>query len=57
MKLASCMDPTQPAASLIKTVCYLDVFRFTSKATDWGCSHEKFVRDIFLEQIRLDHPT
>ena len=57
MKLACCTDPTQPAASLIKAVCYPDRFRFTSKATDWGCSHEKLARDMFLEQFRLDHPT
>ena len=57
MKLACCTDPTQPGAGFIKTVCYPDGFRFTSKATDWGCSHEKLARDMFLEQFRLDHPT
>lgn len=57
MKSACCTDPTQPAPSLIKSVCYPDVYRFSSKATDWGCSHEKVARDNFLTLYRLDHPS
>ena len=32
MKLACCTDPTQPDGGLTKTVCYSDVFCFSSKS-------------------------
>ena len=44
---ASCMRAVchtslaNPSANLVKSVCYPDMFRFTTKATEWGCSHEK----------------
>ena len=48
MKTACCTDPTMPAQSLIKNVCYPESYKFSSNATEWGCQHEKFARDIFL---------
>lgn len=32
-------DPASPSISLIKNICY--GAKFKTKATDWGCSHEK----------------
>lgn len=31
---------SKPSQSLIKTICYPEAFRFTTKATQWGCKHE-----------------
>lgn len=33
-------DPLQPSQSLIKTICYPDVFNFSTAATRHGCKHE-----------------
>lgn len=30
----------QPSLSLLTTICYPDVTRFTTEATRWGCTHE-----------------
>lgn len=35
MKTACCTDPNQPAQSFIKSVCYPESYKFTSKATTW----------------------
>ena len=35
-KAASHSDPAQPSQSLIKTICYPNLYRFTSQATDHG---------------------
>ena len=32
--------PTSPSISLVKEICY-GTKKFHSKATDWGCKHEK----------------
>ena len=34
-------NPSKPSKSLIKQICYSEAFRFSSKATCWGCDHEK----------------
>jgi hypothetical protein len=46
---------TLPAQSLIKSVCYPESYKFSSRATGWGCEHEKFARDIFLDTLKLSH--
>lgn len=43
MKAACHTDPTNPAQSLIKCICYPQAFKFSSAATLWGCKHEKSV--------------
>ena len=35
-------DPAKPSQSLIKSICYPDVFNFSTKATRHGCQHEAF---------------
>lgn len=55
MKTACCTDPNQPAQSLIKSVCYPQSYKFTSKATTWGCSHEKFACDMFTDEHKKSH--
>ena len=39
-KAASHTDPSLPSQSLIKTICYPNLCKFTSKATLNGCNHE-----------------
>lgn len=36
MKAACCTDPKNPAQSLIKSVCFPESYKFTSKATAWS---------------------
>ena len=40
-KQACQTNPAQPSHSLIKTICYPHIFRFTKAATEHGCKHEK----------------
>lgn len=39
-KQASHKDPAQPSTSLIKTICYPSIFKFSTTATECGCKHE-----------------
>ncbi|XP_061580348.1 inhibitor of growth protein 1-like isoform X1 [Cololabis saira] len=55
MKTACCTDPNKPAQSLIKSVCYPESYKFTSKAMTWGCDHETFARDIFINDHKKRH--
>ena len=34
-------DPHQPSLSLLKSICYPQIHKFSTKATTWGCEHEK----------------
>ena len=34
-------DPHKPSLSLLKSICYPEVNRFSTRATKWGCKHEK----------------
>ena len=40
-------DAAKPPQSLIKGICYPEAFSFTSKSTNWGCSHESEAREIY----------
>lgn len=40
---------------MIKSVCYPESYKFTSKATTWGCTHEKLARDMFTDQHKKSH--
>ena len=70
-KQVVCTNPDQPSISLLKGVCYPEMNKFTTTATEWGCQHEKFgipdyqARITSHEQlvtsksgfhISLDHP-
>lgn len=39
-RTASHTDPSQPLQSLIKSICYPSIFRFSTAATKHGCKHE-----------------
>ena len=55
MKAVCHTDPAKPLQSLIKGICYPEAFCFTSKATSWGCSHEKEAQDIYLRTCKSEH--
>jgi len=52
MKAVCCTNPGNP---LIKSICYPDVFSFTTAATKWGCKHEKVTREMYLSASKLNH--
>ena len=37
----------------VKPVCYTEAFCFTSKWTIWGCTHEKFAKNLEMKQTKL----
>ena len=47
MKAVCHTDITNPAQSLIKSICYPEAFTFMSKQTNWGCRHEKQARERY----------
>ena len=48
-------NPLKPSQSLIKSICYPESVRFSTKATRWGCEHEKTARDAYFTSIAADH--
>ena len=55
-KAAAHTDLSQPSQSLINSVCYPERYKFSSKATRWGCDHEKtatFIKWYYVTLISL----
>ena len=46
---------TNESKSLIKCICYPEVFSFTSKQTSWGCKHEKVAKEMYLKRQLENH--
>ena len=55
MKSVCHTDSSNPSQSLVKTIVYPEAFRFTSKATSWGCKHERKARDYYEKQMMGHH--
>lgn len=55
MKAVCHTDPTNPSQSLVKAICYPEMFCFTSKQTAWGCRHEKSAREIYTKKVKGEH--
>ena len=55
MKAVCHTDAGNPAQSLIKSICYPEAFSFTTKATQWGCKHEKVAQQIYYNTSRTKH--
>ena len=55
MKAVCRTDYSLPSQSLIKSICYPDQFRFKTKATTWGCTHEKAARRRYVSKIKEKH--
>ena len=48
-------NPSKPSKSLIKQICYPEAFRFSSKATCWGCDHEKKAQQLYVKVMSSRH--
>lgn len=48
-------DPHQPSESLVKGICYPQRFKFSTKATCWGCEHESTARNSYKEVQQKKH--
>ncbi|XP_032789728.2 uncharacterized protein LOC116926910 isoform X2 [Daphnia magna] len=48
----------KPSISLIKEICYLEAFKFTSEATSWGLKKESVALEAFEENLNHinEHP-
>ena len=56
MKSVCHTDISNPSQSLIKTIVYPESYKFTSKATSWGCRHEKTARNFYSKKMMENHP-
>ena len=54
-KAAAHTNKSSPSQSLIKTICYPESHKFTSEATQWGCTHEESARDAFFRNSKDHH--
>ena len=50
-KAAAHTDLSQPSQSLLKSICYPESYKFSSKATRWGCDHEKTARRAYFHRV------
>ena len=48
MKHVCATDPGNPSQSLIHRIYYLEMSKFFSKATKWGCDHEDSAKSIYV---------
>ena len=55
MKAVCGTDASNPSQSLIKSICYPEAFSFTTKATSWGCKHEKLAQEIYYNTSKSKH--
>ena len=55
MKQVCHTDVTNPAQSLVKSVCYPQELSFSSKQTDWGQKYEKVAIEQYLKSQRPRH--
>ncbi len=55
LKVAVCTDITQPAKSLVKSICYPETTKFYSKATCYGCEHEQIAYDAYKKKAISEH--
>ena len=51
-KLACHTNPAQPSQSLIKAICYPNLFKFSTAATEHGCRHEDQAIETFENFMR-----
>ena len=54
-KQASHKDPAQPSTSLIKTICYPSIFKFSTTATECGCKHERLALKANENIMKQNH--
>ena len=55
MKSVCSTNVANPAQSLVKVIAYPEAFKFTTKATMWGCKHEKLAREFYCNNAVKSH--
>ena len=45
----------KPSQSLIHTICYPESAHFATKATMYGCKHEKDAKEMYVKTLAKDH--
>ena len=55
MKAVCHTDSTNLSQSLIKRICYPELFMFNSKQTEWGQKHENLARQEYVKAVKKDH--
>ena len=55
MKSVCRTDAANPSQSLIKQICYPQLFKFSSRQTDWGCAHERAGRNRYEVKMKESH--
>ena len=55
MRAACHSQPLSPSKSLISAICNPSAVRFCSKATEWGCKHEKTARELYFHLMKEKH--
>ena len=55
IKLACHSNPSLPSRSLIKRICYPDIFKSSTDATKHGCNHEKDAILAYEQKMKLIH--
>lgn len=48
-------NPAQPSQSLIKSICYPHLFRFSTTATIHGCKHEDLAIEAYTTHMQQEH--
>jgi len=48
-------DPHQPSLSLLKSICYTEIHKFSTKATIWGCKHERDALQAYKAHMLTSH--
>ena len=48
-------NPLKPSLNLIKQICYPEAFKFSTKATQWGCAHEKTAQELYSQALSKNH--
>ncbi|KAJ8017633.1 hypothetical protein HOLleu_44819 [Holothuria leucospilota] len=46
---------SKPSASLVKAICYPEIAKFQTKATAYGCQHEKKAREEYSAHMFFNH--
>ena len=48
-------NQAQPSHSLIKTISYPEIFKFSNAATEHGCKHEKEALATYVLTMKANH--
>lgn len=55
LKQAGQTNVEKPSQSLIRTICYPESARFATKATMYGCKHEKDPKEMYVKTLAKHH--